>query len=206
MVRPMSQYAKVFEKPIFKHEQQKEAAAIGEVDRLAHTPIRAALNDATNSVFHDDRLRKFTNYVMEGGRRTLARELVERGLENIKRIQLERYNLADGEEKDKIETNPLKIFHQAVENCRPLLQLTPIKRGGVTYQVPIPVTVKRSYFISMRWLLEAINDKERTVHFPEKFAWEMLDAYAGQGRVLKKKLELHKQCEANRAYAHYRWS
>lgn len=201
-----SQYAKVFEQPVIKHNLQAdldEAEAI----RLSHVPIRAALNDATSSIFHDERLRKFTNYVMKGGRRQLARELVERGFENIKRTQLERYNLAESpEEKAAIETDPMKIFHVAVENCRPVLTLTPIKRGGVRYQVPVPVTEKRSYFMAMKWLLEAINEKERTVHFPQKFAWEMLDAFASQGRVIKKKLELHKQCEANRAYAHYRWS
>lgn len=202
----MSQYASIFEQPVFKPEQQKALEETGEAARLAHVPIRAALNDATSSVFHDDRLRKFTNYVMKGGNKKLARELVERGLENIKRIQLERYHLADPDEKDSIETDPLKIFHKAVENTRPILMLTPVKRGGVTYQVPVPVAEKRSYFMSMRWLKEAINDKERTVHFPEKFAWEILDAYANQGRVIKRKLELYKQCEANRAYAHYRWS
>lgn len=143
---------------------------------------------------------------MRGGQKRLARELVVKGFENIKRIQLERYNLADADEKPKIETDPLKILHLAVENCRPLLQLTPIKRGGSTYQVPIPITEKRSYFVAMRWLIEAAREKERTVHFPEKIAWELLDAAANSGKVIKKKQDLHKQCEANRAYAHYRWS
>lgn len=202
----MSQYGKMFQQPVFKHEEQKELEETGEADRLAHLPIRAALNDATCSVFHDPLVRKFTSYVMEGGKKDLARLLIEKGFENIKRSQLERYNLAEDDEKHSIETNPIKIFHQAIENCRPILMLTPIKRGGVTYQVPVPVTDKHSYFRAMKWLLEASNEKERTVHFPEKFAWEILDAAAGQGRVVKKKLELHKQCEANRAYAHYRWS
>lgn len=205
-IRCMSQYPKTFQEPVFKHEKQKELDETGELSKLSHLPIRAALNDATSSVFHNERLRKFTNYVMKCGNKKLARELIERGFENIKRIQLERYNLAEGEEKDAIETDPLKIFLKAVENSRPLLNLTPIKRGGVTYQVPVPVTEKRSYFMAMKWIIEATNEKERTVHFPEKFAWEILDAAAGQGRVIKKKLELHKQCEANRAYAHYRWS
>lgn len=203
----MSQYGKVFEDPVFQHGKQKELEESGEAARMAHVPIKAAWNDATSSIFYDERLRKFTNYVMKGGNKRLARELVERGFENIKRMQLERYNLAeDAEEKARIETNPMRIFHGAVENCRPVMTLTPIKRGGVKYQVPVPVSEKRSYFMSMKWLVEAANEKERTVHFPEKFAWEILDAYAGQGRVVKKKLELHKQCEANRAYAHYRWS
>lgn len=202
----MSQYPNTFQPPVFKHEKQKELEETGELAKLTHLPVRAALNDATSSVFHNDRLRKFTNYVMKGGNKKLARELVEAGFENIKRIQLERYNLAEGEEKTTIDTDPLKIFLKAVENSRPLLNLTPVKRGGVKYQVPVPVTEKRSVFMAMKWILEAANEKERTVHFPEKFAWEILDAAAGQGRVIKKKLELHKQCEANRAYAHYRWS
>lgn len=202
----MSQYPKTFQQPVFKHETQKELEETGELAKLTHLPVRAALNDATSSVFHNEQLRKFTNYVMKGGNKKLARELIETGFENIKRIQLERYHLAEDEEKTTIETDPLKIFLKAVENSRPLLNLTPIKRGGVKYQVPVPITEKRSLFMAMKWILEATNEKERTVHFPEKFAWEILDAAAGQGRVIKKKLELHKQCEANRAYAHYRWS
>jgi small subunit ribosomal protein S7 len=181
-------------------------AESGEHLKLAHIPIKAARNNDTCSVFHDDILSKFTNYIMKCGNKTLARDLIEKCFENIKRTQLERYNLAEGAEKDSIETNPLTILHKAVANCRPILQTTPIKRGGATYQVPVPITDKRSYFLAMKWLVEAARQKERTVHFPEKMAWELLDAAAGQGRVVKKKLDLHKQCEANRAYAHYRWS
>lgn len=72
--------------------------------------------------------------------------------------------------------------------------------------MPVPITEKRSYFIAMRWLVWAAREKERTVHFPEKLAYELIDAANNTGRVVKKKLDLHKQCEANRAYAHYRWS
>lgn len=143
---------------------------------------------------------------MKGGNKVLARELIEKSFENIKRTQLERYNLAEPDEKHKIETNPVNILHKAIENCRPVLQLTPIKRGGVKYQVPVPLTEKRSYFVAMKWLREAAREKEKTVHFPEKFAWELLDAAANTGRVVKRKQDLHRQCEANRAYAHYRWS
>lgn len=202
----MSSYGPHFIEPIFKKDKQTIIFDSGEAQKLAHIPIKAARNNDTASIFHDDRLSKFTNYVMRGGQKRLARELVVKGFENIKRIQLERYNLAEADEKAKIETDPLKILHLAVENCRPLLQLTPIKRGGSTYQVPIPITEKRSYFVAMRWLIEAAREKERTVHFPEKVAWELLDAAANTGKVVKKKQDLHKQCEANRAYAHYRWS
>lgn len=71
--------------------------------------------------------------------------------------------------------------------------------------MPGPITEKRSLFLAIKWLLEATNEKERTIHFPEQFAWELLDAANNTGKVVKKKQDLHRQCEANRAYAHYRW-
>lgn len=144
---------------------------------------------------------------MKAGQKILAREIVEKAFENVKRMQLQKYHQTSAEEeKAKIELNPRVIFYNAVENSKPLLQLSPIKRGGVTYQVPIPVTAKRSQFISMKWLIEAAREKERTIHFPEKLAWELIDAANNAGKVVKRKQDLHRQCEANRAYAHYRWS
>ncbi|KAG0724353.1 28S ribosomal protein S7, mitochondrial [Chionoecetes opilio] len=148
--------------------------------------------------------RKFTNHIMKIGNKALARELMEK---EVKRMQLQRWNEAvTEEEKQGVECDPLKIFHQAVENGRSVLQLIPVKRGGVTYQVPVPITDYRSYFVSMRWLKEAGKEKERTIHFPEKMARELLAAARNEGRVVKRKQDLHRQCEANRAYAHYRWS
>lgn len=202
----MSQYGPHFVAPVFKKDLQATLHESGEATKLAHIPIKAARNNDSCSVFHDDLISQFTNYVMKCGNKSLARDLVEKSFEKIKRIQLERYNLADADEKHKIETNPQAIIHAAVENCRPMLQLTPIKRGGVKYQVPVPITEKRSYFLAMKWIVEAAREKERTVHLPEKLSWELLDAAAGTGRVVKRKNDLHRQCEANRAYAHYRWS
>ena len=203
----MSSYGPHFVEPVYKKDQQQSLFEAGEAAKLAHVPIKAARNNDTSSVFHDHLVSKFTNYVMKGGKKELARDLLERTFENIKRTQLERYNLAENdEERAQIVTNPLEVFRTAVENCRPLLQLTPIKRGGVKYQVPVPITEQRSYFLSMKWILEAAREKERTIHLPEKLAWELLDAAAYQGRVIKRKQDLHRQCEANRAYAHYRWS
>lgn len=202
----MSSYGPHFVEPTFKKDKQSVLIDSGDAVKLAHIPIKAARNNDSCSVFHDDRLSKFTNYVMKGGQKDLARSLIEKCFENIKRMQLEKYNKATDEDKSKIETNPLAVLHQAVANCRPLLNLTPIKRGGVKYQVPIPITEKRSFFLAMKWLVEASREKERTVHLPEKMAYELLDAANNQGRVVKRKQDLHRQCEANRAYAHYRWS
>lgn len=104
-----------------------------------------------------------------------------------------------------MELNPVNIFRKAIENSTPLLQLTPIKRGGATYQVPIPITDNHARFMAMKWLIVEATEKERNTHFPEKLAAEILDAYNNTGKVVKRKQDLHKQCEANRAFAHYRW-
>nr|XP_027212504.1 28S ribosomal protein S7, mitochondrial-like [Penaeus vannamei] len=205
--RQYSQYPPTYAEPLYRKENLEEFSKSGEAESLAFTPIKAALNNQTSSIFHDPMVAKFTNYVMKTGNKALARDLMEKTFEIIKRTQLQKYHQAETEEeKALIECNPINIIHSAVENTRPLLQLTPIKRGGVKYQVPVPITEKHSYFVSMRWLVESGREKERKVHFPEKLAKELLDASRNEGRVVKKKQDLHRQCEANRAYAHYRWS
>lgn len=144
---------------------------------------------------------------MSHGKKALARELLDKSFENIKRMQLERYHKSKSDDdKSKIELNPRVIFHRAVENCKPVITLTPIKRGGVRYQVPVPVSEKKSQFLSMKWIIEAAQQKDRTVRFHLQLARELIDASNNSGRVVKRKLDLHRQCEANRAYAHYRWS
>jgi small subunit ribosomal protein S7 len=207
IVNSYSMYGPQFVEPVFKKEKQESMYESGEIENILHLPVKAARPDATCSAFHDDVVRKFVNLVMRDGRKLLARELVEEAFEKIKRIQLQRYHSVDDpEKKASIETNPLKIFHAAINNSTPVLQLTPIKRGGVTYQVPVPVLDSRAQFMAMKWLILAAKEKDPKVHFPEKLAWELVDAAANQGRVVKKKQDLHRQCEANRAYAHYRWS
>lgn len=123
----------------------------------------------------------------------------------VKQIQLRKYQAASPTERSEIELNPVAILHKAVKNCQPVLQLTPIKKGGQFYQVPIPITDDRSRFLAMKWLISESQLKERKIHFPEKLANELIEAASNTGKVVKRKQDLHKQCEANRAYAHYRW-
>lgn len=201
-----SSYGPYFVNPHVSKDKQEELIKSGEAEKLAHIPIKAALNYETSSVFHDEMTRKFMNHVMKGGNKALARELIEKAFEKIKHIQLEKYHKGAEGEKENIIKDPVKILHKAIANSQPLLELTPVKRGGVRYQVPVPITEKRSLFLAIKWLIEAGKDKERKIHFPEKIAWELLDAAANQGRVVKRKTDLHRQCEANKAYAHYRWS
>uniref|UniRef100_A0A1A9WLB4 Small ribosomal subunit protein uS7 domain-containing protein n=1 Tax=Glossina brevipalpis TaxID=37001 RepID=A0A1A9WLB4_9MUSC len=202
-IREMSVYPKHYVDPIFSKEKQQLAKESGEFTQLAHLPTKPPKNDQSHSIFYNEIVNKMVNYITKGGNKKLARELLVRCFECIKRTQIERLNLGKGE---NIIVDPYVLLFQAIENCRPLLQVTPIKRGGVTYQVPVPVTEKKSYFLSMKWILEAAREKEKKIHLPEKLAWEILDAAHGQGRVIKRKNDLHKLCENNRAYAHYRWS
>lgn len=201
----MAQYLPTYVPPKFRKEEQDGLKTNDEFKKLKVVPIKAALNYQTSSPTFDPLIEKFINYVMEGGRKELSRSLIEQGFEKIKRMQVERWNKAAEEEKSSIETNPRILFRLAVENARPLLRLKPVKRGGITYQVPTPLTEHKSYFMGMKWIIEASNDKFRTIHFPEKFAFEIIDAANNTGRVVNRKIDLHRQCEANRAYAHYRW-
>lgn len=200
----MSVYPKHYVDPVFDKAKQQQLKDSNEYSKVMHLPTKAALNNNSASIFYHETVSKMVNYITKGGNKQLSRELLEKSFEHIKRTQIERMHLGKG--GDNIVMDPVALLLQAIENSRPLLQLTAIKRGGVKYQVPIPITEKRSYFLAMKWLLEAAREKEKTVHLPEKLAWEILDAAYNQGRVIKRKNDLHRQCEANRAYAHYRWS
>lgn len=82
-----------------------------------------------------------------------------------------------------------------------------VKRGGATYQVPYPLSEKYARFSAARWLLEVVRDRPRPrlAHFPEVMAKELIAAFNNEGKVIKKKQDMHRLCEQNRAYAHYRW-
>uniref|UniRef100_A0A0A1X2H2 28S ribosomal protein S7, mitochondrial n=1 Tax=Zeugodacus cucurbitae TaxID=28588 RepID=A0A0A1X2H2_ZEUCU len=205
LTRGMSAYPPHYVEAIFSKKKQLNLKETDEYIKLSHLPIKAARNDESESIFYHELVNKMANYITKGGNKKLARELLTKSFECMKRVQIERMNL-NPDAKNTIIADPEQLLIKAIENSRPLLQLTAIKRGGVKYQVPIPVTEKRSYFLAMKWILEAAREKERKVHLPEKLAWEVLDAAYNQGRVVKKKNDLHRQCEANRAYAHYRWS
>uniref|UniRef100_A0A0B8RV70 Small ribosomal subunit protein uS7m n=1 Tax=Philothamnus irregularis TaxID=1899461 RepID=A0A0B8RV70_9SAUR len=169
-------------------------------------PVKATKSSITSSVFYDPTISKFINMMMKGGDKILARTLMNQTLEVIKRKQLVKYHEADEEMKEKIECNPYKIFHQAIENCQPVIGLVGIIRGGKRYQVPTPLTSSRRRFLAMKWMItECRENKHRRTLLPEKLSNELLEAANNNGNVIKKKHELHKMAEANRAFAHYRW-
>jgi small subunit ribosomal protein S7 len=104
----------------------------------------------------------------------------------------------------KMKENPLKIFHKALDNVKPELEVKPRRVGGATYQVPVEVRPERQLSLSIRWLIRYARERaERTMK--EKLAAEIIDAYNNKGGAVKKKEDTHKMAEANKAFAHYRW-
>ncbi|XP_033213990.1 28S ribosomal protein S7, mitochondrial isoform X2 [Belonocnema kinseyi] len=201
-----SVFPKHMKRPIYKEAEQEELQETGELQTLALKSIKPAFTTETSSEFHDLVVCKFTNYIMREGKKISARNVMRAAFAHIKRTQIEKYNTAKTEkEQMEIELDPVIILHRAVENTTPVLELVKLRRGGVHYQVPHPLTWKRARFLSMNWLIQAAKTKERTVHLGTTLGNELMAAAANTGSVVKRKHELHKQCEANRAYAHFRW-
>jgi len=130
---------------------------------------------------------KFINHVMKGGKKTVARTIVYGAFNII---------------KEKTSKNPLEIFSQALANAKPLLEIKPRRIGGATYQVPRPVPQERGEALAIRWILEASRSKKGKP-MREKLAQELMDAAGNTGSAIKKKENVHRMAEANRAFAHF---
>jgi len=204
--RTYSVYPTFYIRPVYQDAEYKELEEKGELKKIAFTPILPAEHDNNASVWHDPLVVKFTNKLNAEGNKERAQFLVHKTFETIKKLQLEKYHSTpDLTEREQIVLNPWKIFHGALVNTMPFLETIPVVRGGSTYQVPVPVREKRREFLAMKWFIEAGQDKDDDLRLYKKLAQEFIDAYHNTGRVVRKKQELHKLCEANRAYAHYRW-
>ncbi|XP_050391092.1 28S ribosomal protein S7, mitochondrial [Patella vulgata] len=187
-------------------DKSKLFGTIEEDDIRRFKPIKAATNDQSTSVFYSPTLEKFINMVMKDGKKIVARKIVNEMVENIKMTQVEKYNRCENEtEKMEIECNPEVIFNQALENIKPVLMLTPVIKGGVSYKVPVVCPEHRQKFLAMRWLVESCRDRERKMPMGRKLAYEIFDAYKNEGKCVRRKQELLRQCEENRAFAHFRY-
>lgn len=109
--------------------------------------------------------------------------------------------------KDKTKEEPLNVFHQAVENVKPNMEVRPRRVGGASYQIPMPVKGDRRESLAIRWLILAARSRPNKEYhtFGEKLAAELLDASQNTGGAVKKKVDIHRMAEANRAFAHFRW-
>jgi len=103
--------------------------------------------------------------------------------------------------------DPLAVFNQAIENIKPAIEVRPRRVGGAAYQVPMPVRAERRETLAIRWLLKAANARPNKEYhsFAQKLAAEITDAAQNTGGAIKKKLDIQRMAEANRAFAHFRW-
>ena len=113
------------------------------------------------------------------------------------------YTALDSCEKE-LKHTPLEVFHQVVKNVTPLLEVKPRRVGGATYQVPIEVRPERGEAMAQRWLIASARARSG-MSMTQKLSAEFIEAYRGQGSAVKKREDLHKMAEANRAFVHYRW-
>jgi len=102
------------------------------------------------------------------------------------------------------QSNPLEVLQRAVDNAKPRLEVKPRRVGGATYQVPVEVTVDRQLALAMRWLVDYADARKGTT-MKTALAAEILEAYQGQGNAIRKRDDVHKMAQSNKAFAHFRW-
>jgi len=109
--------------------------------------------------------------------------------------------------EEKTKKDPTAVFLKALENIKPVMEVRPRRIGGAAYQVPVPVKGRRQESLSVRWLVESARSRPNSEYhtYADKLAAEIIDASNGEGIAIKKKQEIEKMAEANRAFAHFRW-
>ncbi len=140
--------------------------------------------------FNSKIVAKFINMVMLEGKKSMAEKMVYGAFEIVK--------------KQLNEPDIIKIFHKALDNARPRLEVKPRRVGGATYQVPIEVRQERGTSIALRWIRDFAKAKKGK-SMKEKLADEIMAAYKGEGSAIKKRDDTHKMAESNKAFAHFRW-
>lgn len=156
------------------------------MSRKGNIPKRDVLPDP---VFNSKLVTLLTNNVMLDGKKGVAQKIVYGAFDIV---------------KDKKEKDPLEAFQEAMENVMPVLEIKARRVGGSVYQVPMEVREERRQTLGLRWIvLYARKRGEKTMK--ERLANEILDAMEGTGGACKKREEVHKMAEANKAFAHYRW-
>ena len=132
---------------------------------------------------------KLINSIMYDGKKTIAEKIVYDALNKI---------------KTKSKEEPINIFNEAISNIRPTVEVRSRRVGGATYQVPVEVKANRSQALAIRWLIDA-SRKRKDKKMSDKIFNEIYDAYQNKGSAIKKKEDMHKMAESNKAFAHFRW-
>jgi small subunit ribosomal protein S7 len=156
------------------------------MSRKGNTPKRRIDPDVK---YGDRTIAKFINTIMRRGKKSTAELILYGALLEIER-----------KEKD----DPIKIFKKALENVKPVVEVKSRRVGGATYQVPVEIKPDRRNALAMRWMIQYASERgDKTM--TAKLAAELIDAANQRGGALKKKEDVHKMAEANKAFAHYRW-
>ncbi|MGC8929926.1 MAG: 30S ribosomal protein S7 [Dictyoglomus sp.] len=149
------------------------------------TPREIPPDPVYNSVL----VQKLINKVMLDGKKSIAEKIVYGAMDII---------------REKTKQDPLTVLEKAVQNVTPLLEVRPRRVGGATYQVPIEVPPRRGLSLALRWIVRAARER-KGMPMKERLALEILDALNNTGGAIKKRDEMHRMAEANKAFAHYRW-
>ncbi|MEL6584595.1 MAG: 30S ribosomal protein S7 [Pseudomonadota bacterium] len=147
---------------------------------------REVLPDAK---FGDRVLTKFMNNLMYDGKKSIAEGIVYGAMDRV---------------EDRLKRAPIEVFHEALDNIKPALEVRSRRVGGATYQVPVEVRPERREALAIRWLITASRGRNENT-MEERLAGELVDAVNGRGTAVKKREDTHKMAEANKAFSHYRW-
>lgn len=142
---------------------------------------------APDTIYQDVQVAQFINKVMKKGKKTTAQKIVYGAFNII---------------KEKTKKEPLEIFKQAIENASPLLEVKPKRIGGATYQVPMEVRQERKLHLATKWILDGARSKKGK-SMQEKLSDELMAAANNEGAAMKKKNDMHRMAEANKAFAHF---
>ena len=139
--------------------------------------------------FKDVVVSKFMSCLMLDGKRSTAEKIVYGAFDRI---------------EEKAGSEPMRVFHDALENVRPHLEVRSRRVGGATYQVPVEVRTERAQALAIRWLIDSSRKRGETT-MVARLSGELMDAANNRGNAVKKREDTHKMAEANRAFSHYRW-
>ncbi|MBL4872592.1 MAG: 30S ribosomal protein S7 [Rhodobacteraceae bacterium] len=147
---------------------------------------RVVLPDAK---YGDRILTKFMNNLMLDGKKSIAERIVYGALDRV---------------EGKLKRAPVEVFHEALENIKPSVEVRSRRVGGATYQIPVEVRPERREALAIRWLIKAARTRNENT-MEERLAGELLDASSSRGSAVKKREDTHKMADANKAFSHYRW-
>ena len=140
-------------------------------------------------IFNSIIIPKLINSIMYDGKKVVAEKIVYEAIEKI---------------KSKTKEEPINVFNEAINNIKPTVEVRSRRVGGATYQVPVEVKTKRAQALAIRWLVDA-SRKRKDKNMSDKIFNELYDAYEKKGSAVKKREDVHKMAESNKAFAHFRW-